>query len=333
MSVAETLLAPADAVRSAVLRLAAPLVAPFFTDRRRRVLWVGLLSVGAAFLVTGLAPLWSLALGPVLLGVPHLVSDVRYLVVRPGLHRHVGPFALVVLPLVATSFGAGPVVGLLAVLPAVLLGPRRASWWALGVALGLWAVLSVLAYRFDYGFSLAFLHLHNVVALGLWWAFTPRRWSMAWVPLSAIGGSIAILAGVLDPLLDLSGGWSAPWTGTSLSEFVNSITPEMDATLAGRLVLSFCFLQSVHYAVWLRLVPDDGRPRVAPRTFAASWNALREDLGLPLLLVVGGLALAIAAWGLVSLPQARLGYLQLAAFHGYLELAIAARWFVHGRLT
>jgi len=290
-------------------------------------------SVVSAFVVTGVVPLWSLALGPVLLGVPHLVADVRYLVVRPGLHRQLGLVALLAMPLLATSFGAGPSVGLLAVLPAVLISTRSPRRWPLIITLTVWAGLSVVAYLFDYGFTLAFLHAHNVVALGLWWALAPRRWSMLWVPLAAVAGAIAILAGGLDPLLDLTGGWSAPWTGTTLSEFVVTITPDVDPTLAVRLVLSFCFLQSVHYAVWLRLIPDDGRPRKAPRPFVASWRALVDDFGLPALLVCCALALVIAGWGVFSLPNARLGYLQLAAFHGYLELAIAARWFVHGRLT
>jgi hypothetical protein len=40
-----------------------------------------------------------------------------------------------------------------------------------------------------------------------------------------------------------------------------------------------------------------------------------------------GLAVFIAAWGLKDLASARWGYLRLAAFHGYLELAAAAYFF------
>jgi molybdate transport system substrate-binding protein len=36
---------------------------------------------------TALIPLWMLALGPILLGVPHLLADLRYCVFRPGWHR------------------------------------------------------------------------------------------------------------------------------------------------------------------------------------------------------------------------------------------------------
>ena len=330
MSLAGAILAPADSLRSAILKVASPWISPLFADRHRRVWWLGMVSVVSAFVVTGLVPLWSLALGPVILGVPHLVSDVRYLVVRPKLHLKPWLLVLVGAPLLATSLGAGPEVGVLAIVPAVF----GAGWsWRLVVVGLVWLALTGAAYLEPLGFQLAFVHAHNVVAVLLWWSLTSRTKSMALVPLLAVGGAIAILAGALDPLVTWSGGWTAPWTGTTFTEFVESITPNLDPTLAGRLVLSFCFLQSVHYAVWLRLVPDDARPRPAPRTFAASWDALVADFGLAPLLVFVALSLGLAVWGAVSLPGARLGYLQLAAFHGYLELAIAARWFANGRAS
>lgn len=324
-------LAPADGVRSAVLRWASPWLKSLYADRHRRVLWLGVASVTLAFVTTGLAPLWSLALGPVLLGVPHLVSDVRYLVVRPGLHRVPWLLVLAGAPLLATSFGAGPQVGLLAVLPMLLAGGLDLSWWKLVLALVAWLALLGAAFVDDYAFQLAFVHAHNLVAVVVWWAVSPRRASMAWVPALTVLGAALILLGALDPVVTLAGGWTAPLTQTSFTEFVESIAPTLDGTFAARLVLSFCFLQAVHYAVWLRLMPDDERPRPAPRTFRASWEALEEDFGRPALLVAVLLSLCIAVWGAVSLVQARQGYLHLAAFHGYLELAVLARWFVRGK--
>lgn len=321
MSVADSLLAPADAVRSALYRLVAPAAAPLFADRSRRVAWLGAAVVGLSFAVTAAVPLWSLALGPILLGVPHLLADLRYLVVRPGLHRRRALW-LAVPALLATSLGAGPVVGLLAVVPAVV---GATSTWARRAPLLLaWAVLTALAWRFDFVFQLVFLHLHNLVAVGLWWWWRPRSARSALVLLAVLLGSAAILAGATEPVLTALHGWDAPWTGTSFGDLVDQTTPLADPTLALRLVLLFGFLQSVHYTVWLRLIPEDDRPRPAPRPFRASWAALRADFGLAPLLLVGALALGIAGWGLADLPGARLGYLSLASFHGYLELAAAA---------
>ena len=46
-----------------------------------------------------LAPWWAFALGPIVLGVPHLVADIPYLVVQPGLHRRGALLAAVGFPL------------------------------------------------------------------------------------------------------------------------------------------------------------------------------------------------------------------------------------------
>ncbi len=325
---ADTLWLPFDSARAGVLRWLSPWVAPLFADRSRRVLWVGVVSVLLAFVLTGVAPLWLFALGPVVLGVPHLVSDVRYLVVQPGLHRNRWLMGAMAVPLLAVAWGAGPLAGLLTLVPAVLLGR-----WSRAVPLALLGTLGLLAlaWRDDFAFQLAFLHLHNVVALALWFFLRPRPLSHAWIPGLTLSGAALILGGALDPVVTAMGGWSAPSSGADFGDLVTTHTQGLEPTLAARAVLSFCFLQSVHYAVWLRLIPDDARERRAPRTFRASWRALVHDFGLPALLFVAALALLIGGWGVVNLAAARDGYLRLAAFHGYLELAIAARWFTQGR--
>lgn len=333
MSTVEALLAPADALRARMYRLVAPWAGPLFAARERRVAWLGMAGVTFSLLLTLSVPLWSLALGPVLLGVPHLVSDVRYLVVRPGLHHRTALAVLGGLPLLATCLGAGPEVGLLSIVPATL--GARGPGWRKALVLSGWALLTALALGFRAGFQLVLLHGHNVLAVALWWWAWRSRHSRAWgVPLLAAAGTVALLLGVAEPVLSALGAWTAPATGTSFGEFVETLAPlEGHPVLALRLVLVFAFLQSVHYSVWLRLVPEEDRPRAAPRPWRATWRALVEDFGQPLLVSFLLLALAVAVAGLVDLPRARLGYLQLAVFHGYLELAVAALWLVEGRRT
>ncbi len=329
MSAADTLLTPLDAARSALYRLLAPWLSPLYGHRERRVVALGTFSILVSLGLTMTVPLWSLALAPLIFGVPHLLADVRYLVVRPGLHRKLGLVLLAAPPLLATSVGAGPEVGLLAAFPAIL--AAQGSWGRKGPLLVVWAVLLLLALRFGYGFQLVFLHLHNVVALAAWWLWRRRSALSLVLPLVLSAGVAALLSGAAEPVLTALHSWTAPRTGTSFDEFVATTTPLEDGVLAARLVLVFAFLQSVHYGVWLRLIPDEDRARPAPRTFRASWAALEADFGP---WTLGGVVLAfvaIAAWGLVSLPQARLGYLHLAAFHGYLELAAGAYLLVEGR--
>jgi hypothetical protein len=328
VSLADAVWAPADGLRAAVYRALLPLARPLVADRARRVAWLGSLSVLVSFGLTLTVPLWTLALGPVLLGVPHLLADLRYLVVRPGLHRH-RTLWLAALPLVATSFGAGPVVGLCAVAPVLAVAKgshvRRAA-----VALVL-AVLLGVAFRFGFVFQLVFLHLHNLVAVAVWWAWRRRDARALWVPLTVALGAALLLSGAAEPVLPALGTYTSRSTGTSFADFVETTTPLEDPTLALRVVLLFAFLQSVHYGMWLRLIPEEARARPSPRPFRASWQALSADLGRWPLRVATVLALGLAVWGAVDLPGARLGYLSLAAFHGYLELSALAFFFIEAR--
>jgi hypothetical protein len=316
-----------DSVRAHLYRALTPWFSSLYADRARRVVWLGLFSIAISFSLTLISPLWLLALGPVILGVPHLVADARYLVVQPKLHERGALALFVAVPLVATGFGVPPAISLLSLVPAVLMAQASAGRKALGLAA--WAALTAIAIFWETHFLLAFLHVHNLVAVGWWWAMRPRTRHAILVPAAVFAGTAFLLAGEADPIITALGGWSAPASGASFTEFVQSGSPVgMDATLAARLVLSFAFLQSVHYAMWLRLVPEDARTRPAPRPFRATWDALVKDFGLPMLIVFFGLTLFIAGWGLTDLASARWGYLRLAAFHGYLELAAAAYFLV-----
>ena len=318
----EALLAPVDALRSALYRALAPCCAGLFADRARRVAWLGGGSVVLAFGLTVAAPLWLLALSPLLLGVPHLLADFRYLVVRPALHRRTALCALAALPLLACGFGAPAWVGLLAMAVAVL-GAR--CGWALRLAgLAAWAAMTFAATADESAFVLAFVHLHNAMALALWWALRPRDRRALVVVALVVAGVALLLVGALDPVVAAAGGWQVPLAIPGLDSNAQAYAPGAEVPWAMRVVLSFAFLQAVHYAVWLRLVPEDARPRPAPRPFRASWRALRDDLGRPLLGLALLLALGIATWGALDLIAARAGYLRLATFHGYLELAVAA---------
>jgi hypothetical protein len=318
-----------DRARAALYRSLAPWLGGLYADRPRRVAWLGVTSVLTSLALTCAAPLWLLALGPVLLGVPHLVADARYLVVRPGVHRAGALPWLGVVPLVAAGFGAPPAVCLLVMLPLAL--SARGPAWRTTVVLGAWALLTALAWAWELPFLYAFLHLHNLVALAWWWAFRPRDARAWWVVVVVAMGTALLLGGAAEPVLALVGGWNAPASGTSFTEFVTTTAPFLEGRWALRLVLAFAFLQSVHYALWLRLIPDDARERPAPRPFRHTWQALEVDFGRPLLVACCGLALLIAGWGLIDLAAARHGYLRLAAFHGYLELGAAAYFLAAGR--
>jgi hypothetical protein len=324
-----SLLAPADGARRRLLRALGPRIGTLAANREARVCLMAIVAVLGALASTALVPLWTLALGPIVLGVPHIVSDVRYLVVRRGYHRRIEVWILAAAPLAVgavtgrVTWGFLGAIGALAVARAT---PRRR---AIGLVVAV--PLALFTWRFPGWSNLGFAHLHNFIGVALWWAWRPRKTRLHWIPIALFAAlSTALLLGAADPVLR----WSAstgPAGATTLASHMAALAPFAGPTLGARLVLLYAFAQSVHYGVWLRLVPEEDRPRPAPRGFASSYAALRADFGVVPLVVFGALAVALAAWATHDLAGARAGYLRFAVVHGQLELAAAALLWAEAR--
>jgi hypothetical protein len=332
-------LSRADALRGALLRGFGPWARPLFVRREVRAAWWGAALVSLALAATAIVPMWLLALGPIVWGVPHVVSDIRYLVVRPGDHRRLAVAAPMVLGLVASALGGGLRAAVSGALVAVLLSGAKASR-RLAVAAALAAVLALAQFG-PREAALAFAHGHNVVALAFFAAWpargggsrTPRL-----VPLGVVvvGGAL-VMGGALDGAIA-----RAASIGSCHFDDLTRVLAPMDVVtrlpvanperFAARLVLLFAFAQAAHYAVWVRLVPELARPSSTPRSFSQSYRALTRELGR--VVVIGALlaAAGFAAWAAVDVAAARTRYLQIAFFHGYLEIAAAALFFARGRL-
>lgn len=321
-------LAPLDAARSYALRRCAPALGPLLVRPALRHALLGSAGVVLAFVLSSTALVWLLALGPLLLGVPHLVADLRYLVIQAGLARRPLAWLLVLAPLgLASVMPLLSVAGLLVVVAGLL---ARGSVGRRLAAVVLGAGIAGVGYAAGYGGAVVFAHLHHVIALGAWWAMRPKRsLAEALVPMLAATGALIVGTGLLDARL--------PALLTSAPDvlapelLVATLAPDPDASTALRWVWLFAFGQSVHYLVWLRLVPDDRRGRPAPRPFAASYRALRTELsGLGLALAVA-LALGLLGWAARDLEEARYAYLRLALFHGPLEVSLLALALVERR--
>lgn len=295
---------------------------------------MGLAAIGAlafAFLGATTFPMVLLALGPVVLGVPHVLADLRYLVSRRGLHRR--RLGLLALASLIPAALLGHVHVALAASASVALFSRASFPRRLAVASAL-AALAALAFSRPFAADLAFAHLHNVVAVALWWLWRPR--ARAWHRLALalyLGASVAFALGLHEAWL---AGLDLRFAGFDVDDARASLAPGVAEPWATRAVVAFTFAQSVHYAAWLRLVPEEDRGRPTPRTFRASWRALRADLGGTVLggIVLGAAALAalaVAAWALIDLGAARAGYLRAALFHGHLELVALALVLTEGR--
>lgn len=303
---------------------------------------------GVALLLAAVAPLWLLLLGPLLLGVPHVAGDLRYLVLEPRLPwRRGGLLAvLALLGLMTAHRGAlalgwqpSRVIGLPAlerelalggacVLAASLFGAAaRGGRRLLGGALALGLCAALLAW--PHRAFVVFAHAHNVVGVLIWLILARAgghgrgRWLLVGLWL---GGHALLLSGALDGVSAAADAHWAPASGLDFAAMEEQLAPGLEFPHASRWVQSFAFGQSVHYLAWTRLLPQQCDPRAAPSTFRADVHTARRvfrDGGLAALALLG---VGLPLLALVIGAQARDGYLHAIAFHGWLELAELAAW-------
>ncbi len=317
-ALADRVARPLDRVRAWVLRRSGAIGRRFIRDRALRVEALALTGLATALALTLTLPVWLLVIGPLVLGIPHLLADVRYLVVRPGLHRDRGWWAWCVGPLALYAITQIPWIGAAAVLGAA---------WHLRVPVLLLVgagALTAAAYLAPSPTLWAFLHAHNLIAVGLWWHWRPgpaRRLVPVVVFLVVYA---AILLGAFDGIL-LGHAFSSGPDAVPRADVFARLAAGIPAPWDTRIVASFAFAQSVHYGVWLRWIPEDDRPRYTPRPVAASYRAVRDELGHGLLTAFALLFALVLGVAWIDLSWGRTLYFAIVASHGWLELACLVR--------
>jgi len=227
--------------------------------------------------------------------------------------------------IVAAGLGFGVRGGLAGAAGALALS--RGSLARRAAGLGVLGVLFAIAQSTGPMADLVYAHAHNAIGVAVWWAWRPRTTRLHWVTLALfLGGSALILLGAFGPLVAWTGGFS-PVGRLTAQELAFGLSPYPFGAIAMRLLVLYAFGQSVHYIVWLRLLPEDDRPSPTPRSFTQSYRALRADVGSLILWIAALGCVAFAVWAAIDVGRARNGYLQIAFFHGYLELAaVAVLW-------
>ena len=317
----EALLRPLDRIRWHFIVATGALGRRLIVDRSERVAVLGAATLVVLLALAGTIPLWLLALGPIVWGVPHVMADIRYLVVRPGYHRRTMMAIATLVPLAATAITADVLWGVFACVVAAACS-RATAARRVGVLFALCVLLAAL-YVAGPVRNLYFAYAHNFIAVLLWYMWRPRNRHTNLVALLFLVASAAIMWGIPFSAIEASYA-STPSQQMNIDYFAWSLAPNVKYTSALRLLTLFAFTQAVHYAIWLRLVPEDDRPQRTTRTFVKSWRALRDDLGLWVLAVTALAALIVAVWACVDLAQARAGYLRAAVSHGSIELVALA---------
>jgi len=348
----------ADSVRREFWRISAKtsLGRHCIHDRHTRLMILAIASMSVALAITAVAPLWMLLLAPILLGAPHIVGDIRYLLVRPPIALRRWFVALLLIPLLAQTALRVSVMfdmprhalaevsfGVAAVMLGVVAAPGR-LWRRLVTGAAVAAIGSAALY-WPRESGLALAHLHNFIAVGIWLLFAVRAgggFKAALASLFFLACCLAIMAGVLDGITASFAGWAAPVWGFEAEGWAMALAPGLPDAMALRVVQTYIFAQAMHYTVWLRLMPQELHETAPPTTFVQDLKSLRSDFGVTglLLIVVGVLAVPAyafvdfsGAWPALSLENASManwGYLTIVLFHGWLELAFLSYFSVSG---
>lgn len=288
-----------DAVRRALFAIAlrSPALRFVLTNKDRRIAVQAVASVVVALTIALATPIVALIVSPLVLGIPHLASEARWLLRTPSIRRTPAK------PL-AVALAAALVTACVLSLPRV------------EVALGLSAIVLALAMRRTWaGRALVLV------------AGTACAAVVIVLPGVAVVTRDAVVAahGVVSLAL-----WLLVFRKNKRLEVALAVGAVLTASLACVLfvrgpVIAQAFLQGVHYAVWLRLIPQDGVKSAGAPTFRMTARGWRRDLGT---WGLGVMLIAMVGLGIAALTLgptvARDEYLVLARCHVWLEMAIGA---------
>jgi hypothetical protein len=311
-----------------------PAVRPFAARRDLRMFARATFGIVLAFAATLFAPGLLFVLGPIIFGVAHVASDVRYLVRRPG-----GPAPLMyggcaaILALRACEM-ARPDLLPYARLEIVLAGTWiaaaacsvRRGWRSLGpvtiVCVPL-LVLVALAWEDANVARLIFAHAHNLVGVVVWFVLFRRRRALFVLPLALLAVALGVLlSGATIPAVLRWRTFDA--FGMNLYLVSDWLAPHVGDPLAQGVTLAYVFLQSLHYMVWLVWIPDEATRAEGTPTFRMTGRGLVRDFTPLGLAALGAAAAAVIFFAFVDIHGTRIAYLSLATFHGYLEVAALA---------
>ncbi|MER7073489.1 hypothetical protein [Terrabacter sp. NPDC000476] len=300
-------------------------------------------AVAAALAAALGSPMATAVIGLILFGILHNLLEIRYVVGRfPGVLGR--PFLDLLVGLITGIVVCRLLVGVVgrpAQLAEVVLGyailavaaqrglrgrRRHVAWGVIAVAAI--ASLSFPAYHF-----VVLTHLHNVVPLVFLWEWSrriaSRRWSRSFRAVQLLWVLVVpavLLSGLLDGSLGTDPGIVRSVVGDGQSVLAASAPPGEAATVLGMRVLAvFAFMQTMHYVVWVALMP-----RVAPDASAA-FESRAPWLTGPRLWAAGFVAAALFAvlFGL-DFTQGKAVYAALASYHAYLELPVLLALLVGG---
>jgi len=276
------------------------------------------------------SPLLLIGWSVLILGAPHILMDIRHLVLKPGLNRR-KIFYVVMIPTLALAIAYGGIAATLAGAAIISLFSRGKFLVKLGLA-AFCGVLFVFTWQYGSFSDLVFVYIHNAVGVIMWWLWKKRDNAWHVIPLILFFLiSILLLAFPLPNLFLKPGFGDNLLNAETATKIAATLLPNIGSDARASLLTLFAFTQSAHYAAWFYLIPEEDRPGKSPRGFKKSYRSLFTDCGPILIFATLVLTIFYVGWGLFDLASARMAYLRFAGFHGYLEILVLVLFLTEGR--
>ncbi len=112
---------------------------------------------------------------------------------------------------------------------------------------------------------------------------------------------------------------------TQLGELAQNLTGLYETRITLWLTSAFLFTQSIHYFIWLKAIPDFTLQTDTPLSFRNGDKKIRDFFGNRIYFYIGSLIIVLTVFSFyVGLEEGRQLYIQLSAFHGLAEIGFIA---------
>ena len=335
-----------DTFRSKFLKftLQAQVLKQLFLNRSERVFL--LFSLAFLFYLTAslFFPLWVLLAGPIIWGVPHLISSLRYTNLnfdkKQKYRLHAFQFSAWVMVFMYRFCVDILQIDLFwsqhtllfestVLMASFLFQTYVVKRWSLQnlIYFFLFAGLILSTYFFTIETALVALIGHNYVPLLAWYKSCQNKKDLktfAYASFLFIAASILILTGAFDGLYRLvSPSGQISFLNWDYSEVIAPFVSEnYDYQFWFRIVVLYAFSQALHYFIWLKAIPENFQQTEHPPSFRWSYLKLSNDFGSSSVLLLGLLILfSSGIWLVYEFQVARLVYFGLASYHGFMEIS------------
>jgi hypothetical protein len=338
---------PLDLLRSKILKetVKVSFFRGLILDRANRIFFLSMCALGLYLILSLFFPLWVLLIGPIIWGVPHLISSFRYNTI---LHfdnsvRHKVLFfqSLIWLSVFGYRIAVDifqlnlplssypllfEIICMLLSFSVQIFFIRKLDRSLLFYSL-FFSTLIYFTYRFPVNTAVFLLIAHNYIPLVAWFKSCQTRkdsqtfWfvSSLYVIVSAL-----ILFGGFDFLYhNINPQGNISFLNWDYSDIVKSFGASAeDFKFWFHWVCLYAFSQAMHYFLWIKAIPENHQPQQHPPSFNYSFSKLANDFGsTSLWVLISFVVLGLAYWLFFEFQTARLIYFSIASFHGFMEFA------------